>query len=97
MGVAHQGRQPNSKSNSFLKTSPAIPQEVRRGSFNVEGRAHILSILGVLSVQGSVMSVPAPRGVTQACGLSGLVGIGMEPESAWLDKQRGGEQWGTQV
>lgn len=31
MGVAHQGRQPNPKRNSFLKTSPAAPREVRRG------------------------------------------------------------------
>lgn len=55
----------------------------------MEGRAHILSILGALSVQGSVMSVLAPRGVTQACGSSGLVGIGIGPESAWLDKKGG--------
>lgn len=63
----------------------------------MEGRAHILSILGALSVQGSVMSVLAPRGVTQACGSSGLVGIGIGPESAWLDKKGGGETWGTQL
>lgn len=33
--------------------------EVRRGSFSVE--AHIPSILGALSVQGSVMSTLAPQ------------------------------------
>lgn len=33
------------------------------------------------------MSVLAPRGVTQARGSSGLVGLGMGPESAWLDKE----------
>lgn len=35
------------------------------------------------------MSMLAPRGVTQACGLPG---IGMGPESAWQDKSGGGEK-----
>lgn len=63
----------------------------------MEKRAHILSILGALSVHGSVMSVPAPRGVTQACGSSGLVGIGAGPESAWAGQGGGGEKWVSQV
>lgn len=91
MGITLQGKQPNPKPHLL----PFGRGE--EGSFNVEGRAHILSILGALSVQGSVMSVLAPRGVTQACGSSGLVGIGIGPESAWLDKKGGGETWGPQL
>lgn len=60
----------------------------------MEGTAHIPSILGALSVQGSVMSMLAPRGVTQACGSSGLVRIGMGPESAGLGKKGGGGEMG---
>lgn len=87
------------KSNDFLFLKPhLLPlRGGDGGSFSVEGTAHIPSILRALSVQGSVMSMLAPRGVTQACGLSGLVRIGMGPESAWLGKKGGGERWNQQV
>lgn len=78
---AHSNTQ---KSNDFLflKPQPLPLRGGEEGSLSVGGMAHIPSILRGLSVQGSVMSMLAPRGVTQACGSSGLVGIGMGPESA---------------
>lgn len=95
-GGTHSNTQ---KSNDFLFLKLHLPplRGGKEGSLSVEGSAHIPSILRALSVQGSVMSTLAPRGVTQACGSSGLVGIGMGPESAWLGKKGGGERWGPQV
>lgn len=64
----------------------------------MEGSAHIPSILGALSVQGSVMGRLAPRGVTQARGSLEWSGRDRNgPESAWPGKKGGGERWGPQV
>lgn len=66
-GGTHSNTQ---KSNNFLFLKPhLLPlRGGEEGSLSVEGTAYIPSILRALSVQGSVMSMLAPRGVTQACG-----------------------------
>lgn len=55
-----------SRTPDLLPPSAGMGRGLWTEGRGVEGGAHIPSIPGALSVQGSVVSMPAPRGVSQA-------------------------------